>query len=394
MGNHGCMRRDCADCDCAVYNAVMSSDLAKSLLTWYRKHGRDLPWRRSRNPYAIWISEIMLQQTRVETVIPYFYRWMESFPTIERLAAAEREQVLAHWEGLGYYRRAHTLHQAAQRVIREHDGELPADVAALERLPGIGRYTAAAIAAIAFDIDTIALDGNLRRVFSRLIDLEVDPRTSHGDQRIRKIAEAILPKGRAAAFNQAMMDLGAMVCSPANPACGECPVIGHCQAKQRGVQEQRPVKKPRARIPRYEAAAAVLRRDGKVLIGRRPEGKLLGGLWEFPGGKIEPDESLEACLRREVIEELGAEIQVLAKLGSYNHAYTHFRVTVVAFEARLIQGEPRALEHTELRWVGVDRLGEYPMGKVDRSIATDLMEARQPEAASKQLPEANRDCDE
>ncbi len=318
----------------------------------------------------------MLQQTRAETVVPYFHRWMERFPTTKALAAAEREEVLAHWEGLGYYRRAHHLHQAAQRVIREHDGELPSDESALERLPGIGRYTAAAIAAIAFDIDTIALDGNLRRVLSRLIDLETDPRTPEGEKRLREAGQALLPKGRAAAFNQAMMDLGAMVCRPVDPFCSDCPIAVYCLAMKRGVQEQRPVRRPRNRVPHYVAAAAVLRHDGRVLIGRRPEGKLLGGLWEFPGGRTEPGESLEACLRREMIEELGVEIQVLAKLGSYEHAYTHFRVTVVAFESRLALGEPRAREHTEIRWVDIDRLAEYPMGKVDRSIAKDLAVVR------------------
>jgi A/G-specific adenine glycosylase len=350
----------------------MSSELSQALLAWYEKHGRDLPWRRNRDPYAIWISEVMLQQTRAQTVVPFFQRWMESFPTIEAVAVAEREQVLAHWEGLGYYRRAHNLHQAAQRVMSEHGGELPSDEAALERLPGIGRYTAAAIAAFAFDFDTLALDGNLRRVLSRLIDLEIDTRTQGGEKRLREAGLTILPKGRAADFNQAMMDLGALVCVPVEPSCSKCPIEAHCLASERGVQEQRPVRRPKARIPHYMVAAAVLRRDGKVLIGRRPEGKLLGGLWEFPGGRMEPGESLEVCLRREMIEELGVETQMLAQLGSYDHAYTHFRVTVVAFESRLVRGEPSALEHTEIRWEDVDRLGQYPMGKVDRSIAKDL----------------------
>jgi A/G-specific adenine glycosylase len=314
----------------------------------------------------------MLQQTRVETVIPYFRRWMESFPTVGALAAAEREQVLAHWEGLGYYRRAHALHQAAQVVIREHEGRLPDDPAELERLPGIGRYTAAAIAAIAFDVDAIALDGNLRRVLSRLIDLELDPRSAPGEVKLLEAGNSFLPEGDSAAFNQAMMDLGSLICRPVDPSCAECPVAGFCTARRRGTQAQRPLKRVRAPIPHHLVTAAVLRRNGKVLIGRRPQGVLLGGLWEFPGGKSDEEESLEACVRREIKEELGIEVEPQTQIGVYDHAYTHFRVTVVAFECEVIRGRPQAMEHDEILWVEVGRLEDYPMGKVDRSIARDL----------------------
>jgi A/G-specific adenine glycosylase len=314
----------------------------------------------------------MLQQTRVETVIPYFRRWMESFPKIETLAAAEREQVLAHWEGLGYYRRAHAIHDAARVLMREYDGRLPGDPVELERLPGIGRYTAAAIAAIAFDIDAIALDGNLRRVLSRLIDLDQDPRSAQGEATLLEAGRSFLPTGHAAAFNQALMDLSALICHPVDPSCSECPIADHCLARQRGTQALRPVKRIRGRIPHYLAAAAVLRRNGKVLIARRPLGKLLGGLWEFPGGKCEGEESLESCIRREIKEELGIEVEPMARIGAYDHAYTHFRVTVVAFECEMIRGKPQAIEHDEIRWAEVGRLEECPMGKVDRSIARDL----------------------
>lgn len=350
----------------------MPSDLAKELLSWYQEHGRRLPWRQRRGPYAIWVSEVMLQQTRVETVIPYFNRWMESFPTIESLATAKREEVLAQWEGLGYYRRAHLLHEAAQLVIEEHGGRLPDDPAELERLPGIGRYTAAAIAAIAFDLDTVALDGNLRRVLSRLIDLDHDPRSSQGEGKLLEAGGSLLPAGHGGAFNQALMDLGALICRPAEPSCSECPIAGHCLAKQRGTQALRPPRQTKRRIPHHLVTAAVLRRNGRVLIGRRPQDKLLGGLWEFPGGKQDEAESLEACIRREIKEELGIEIEPKERVGAYEHAYTHFRVTVVAFECKMIGGKPQAIEHEEILWAEVDRLGEYPMGKVDRLIALDL----------------------
>ncbi len=260
-------------------------------------------------------------------------------------------------------------------IAHKHGGGLPNRVEDLRRLPGIGPYTAAAIAAIAFDSDIVALDGNLRRVISRLIDLKVDPRSPQGERRLRSWASEILPAGKASAFNQALMDLGAMVCTPRGPACADCPLSRHCLAYQRGVQEARPIRTPRKPVPHVVATAAVLRRGRKVLIGRRPEGVLLGGLWEFPGGKLEKGESLEAGLRRELSEELGVEIEVGPTLGVFNHAYTHFRVTVHAFQCQLLEGEPQALSHAEIRWVRSDELVDFPMGKVDRAIARSVTAA-------------------
>ncbi len=352
----------------------MTSTVAQVLLTWYAKHARDFPWRRQRDPYAVWVSEVMLQQTRAETVVPYYSRWMDRFPTVEALAAASRDEVLGLWEGLGYYRRAHNLHQAARLLVAEYGGELPGEVDKLRLLPGIGPYTAAAIAAIAFNQDVIAIDGNLRRVISRLIDLAIDPRSPEGERQLRSWASGELPLGQSSKFNQALMDLGAMVCVPRTPNCSACPLARSCLALQRGVQDERPVRTPKKPIPHITAVAAVLRCDEHVFIGRRPEGVLLGGLWEFPGGKPEPEESLKACLRREMGEELGVEIDVGVKLGVFNHAYTHFRVTVHAFECKLKGGEPQALEHSEVRWVSPERLREYPMGKIDRAIAHTILE--------------------
>jgi A/G-specific adenine glycosylase len=352
----------------------MTSTVAQALLDWYAEHARDLPWRRQRDPYAVWVSEVMLQQTRAETVIPYFTRWMERFPTVMSLASASQDEVLGLWEGLGYYRRAHNLHRAAQILVSDHDGKLPGDVDGLRDLPGIGPYTAAAIAAISFNQDVIAVDGNLRRVISRLIDLTVDPRSVEGDSQLRSWALGELPAGQSSHFNQALMDLGSMVCLPRAPKCGVCPLTQSCLAYQRGVQHLRPVRVPRKRIPHVTVTAAVLRRGGQVLIGRRPERALLGGLWEFPGGRLEPGESLESCLRREIREEIGVEIEVGASVGAFDHAYTHFRVTVHAFECKLVGGEPHAIEHSEIQWVPAERLREFPMGKVDRAIERRIVD--------------------
>ena len=351
----------------------MNASLHDKLLGWYRAYGRDLPWRRSKDPYAIWISEIMLQQTRVETVIPYYFRWMERFPEIRSLACATTDEVLSLWEGLGYYRRAHNLRKAARMILEEFHASIPNQIDDLKRLPGVGAYTAAAIAALAFNVDTLALDGNLRRVIARIIDLEVDPRRRQGDRHIREWAAKVMPSGQAGDFNQALMDLGATVCTPRKPQCSVCPLKLDCLAYARGTQLERPIPRPGVRVPLYQVSAAVIQREDAVLIGRRPEGKLLGGLWEFPGGKQDPGESMEACLRREIQEELGVDIQVGDHFGTFPHAYTHFKVNVHAYRCVILSAEPEAREHDQLYWAALTDLEKYPMGKVDRLIANLLM---------------------
>jgi A/G-specific adenine glycosylase len=351
----------------------MRTPISQKLLDWYDAHARELPWRGHPDPYAIWVSEIMLQQTRVETVIPYFQKWLERFPSVFELAAAPQQEVLNLWEGLGYYARARNLHRAAQIIATDYNGELPPDAQALQALPGIGRYTAAAIASIAFGKDIAALDGNIRRVLARLFDVTKPARSTQGEQLLWDLAEQNLPTGRAGDYNQALMDLGAIICTPKSPDCPICPLTDLCQARQLGVQEQRPVKVQKTALPHHTVTAAVIRRNGKVLIAQRPDKGLLGGMWEFPGGKIEPDESLPACLRREICEELGVDIEVGASFGSYEHAYTHFKITLHAFECQLTDGsEPTPREHTALRWVAPLELTDFPMGKIDRQIADKL----------------------
>ncbi len=352
--------------------APMPHPATRALLDWYATKARQLPWRETTDPYAIWVAEIMLQQTRVETVIPYYKHWMQRFPSIHALAAADMDDVLRVWEGLGYYRRAHNLHKAAKQLVEQHEGALPTTKQTLQSLPGIGEYTAAAIAAIAFGDDAVALDGNLRRVFSRLLDLDLDPRSPEGQQRVRAWANDLLPKGQASSFNQALMDLGALICLPRSPRCEHCPMHTWCLAYEHGTQPIRPVKKTRRPLPHYIAVAGVLVQGDKVLIGRRPEDKLLGGLWEFPGGKQEPGESLEQCLERELREELGITAAVGTTIGRFDHAYTHFRITVHAFFVEIKAGKPQPLDHEALVWVPPATLTDYPMGKIDRAIARTL----------------------
>ncbi len=352
-----------------------SPDFATRLLAWYAANKRVLPWRDHPDPYAVWVSEIMLQQTQVETVRPYFIRWMARFPDVQTLAAADEQDVLALWEGLGYYSRARNLHRAAQQIVARHDGRLPADIRALRALPGIGAYTAGAIASMAFGLDEPAIDGNVLRVVARLFALETCVDTGAGRRQVERLVRAHLPSGRAGDFNQALMDLGAGLCLPKAPRCERCPLAEICLARAAARQEALPCRKPRRKPPHVIVTAAVIWRDDRVLLAQRPAGGLLANLWEFPGGKLEAGESLTDCLRREIREELGVEIEVGAALGVYRHAYTHFRVTLHAFRAHLLRGEPRPLQAQALTWAALAELDAFPMGKIDRRIARRLQES-------------------
>lgn len=346
----------------------MPAPLRRALLSWYSRRRRDLPWRRTQDPYAIWVSEMMLQQTQVATVIPYYERWMRSFPTVESLAAASEARVLKAWEGLGYYTRARNLHRAAGVVVKESGGRLPDTAEGLRRLPGIGPYTAGAIASIAFGRDEPVVDGNVARVLCRLYRIGSNPKSPATVKRLWAMARELLPAGRAGDFNQAMMELGATVCVPRGPRCGECPVARFCQARAHGEQDRLPRTPPRKAVPHYHGAIGVIRHRGRVLIDRRkPEG-LLGGLWEFPGGKRERGETLEECLHREVREELGIEIADLRPLTVIRHAYSHFRVTLHVFECRLLRGRPRAIACAECRWVRPSELQRYAFPTANKRI--------------------------
>ncbi|KUK69045.1 MAG: A/G-specific adenine glycosylase [Anaerolineae bacterium 49_20] len=337
----------------------------KLLLDWYAKNARELPWRSRQSAYRTWVSEIMLQQTQVDTVIPYFEAWMARFPDIKSLAAADEQEVLTLWEGLGYYSRARNLHRAARILVAELDGELPQNPEALQRLPGIGPYTAAAIASIAFGADVAAVDGNIRRVLSRLFNVTIPARSTEGEKIIWKLAEENLPAGCGGTYNQALMDLGASICTPVNPSCDSCPVSSDCLAFELGVQEERPVKLPRKKVPHYLVTAAVIQRDGRVLLAQRHNNSLLGGLWEFPGGTLEEvDANLEACLKREIQEELGVDIRVGTPFGNYKHAYTHFKITLHAFLCELLsKEEPQPLASQALEWVYVKDLEDIPWAR-------------------------------
>jgi len=346
----------------------MQDQLAPKLLAWWDEGHDSFPWREMADPYAIWISEVMLQQTQVSTVVPYFRAWMAQFPTVESLAAAPLDAVLKAWEGLGYYRRARNLHQAARRLVEEWGGRLPAEAAALQTLPGIGRYTAGAIASIGFDRPAAVVDGNVVRVLARLTDLEDDVTRSATVAALWKLAQSLVPTERPGEYNQALMELGRKVCRPAQPLCHRCPLADLCQARKLGTQMERPVRPPRRRTPHYVVTAGVIWRDDKVLIARRPLGGMLGGLWEFPGGKQDEGESLVECLKREIQEELGIEIEVGERLTTIEHAYTHLRITLHVFRCRYQSGRPQAIEVADYAWVSLDELDGYAFPVTDQAI--------------------------
>ena len=350
----------------------MEENFSQALLAWYRQNARQLPWREFHSPYTTWISEIMLQQTRVETVIPYYLRWLDQFPDVAALAASDEQTVLNAWEGLGYYSRARSILKTARLLHEQYHDQLPADRQELEKLPGLGRYTAAAIASIAFGLDEVVLDGNVKRVLSRVWNLDIAVDTPAGEKLLWQKAEELLPHGEAGDYNQAVMDLGATLCTPRSPNCLLCPVQQICKARQLGLQAERPVMSEKKAIPHIQVVAAVLRRGDQVLIQRRPSQGLLGGLWEFPGGKIEAGETPPQALQREIREELELEIEVGEMLGTYHHAYTHFKVTLQAFHAEILSGQAQAHAASEIAWAKIDHLTDYPMGKIDRMISKDI----------------------
>lgn len=305
----------------------------------------------------------MLVQTQVDTVIPYYLRFVDRFPDVQSLARADLDQVLKLWEGLGYYARARNLHRAAGIVVRDLGGDLPQDEPSLRALPGIGPYTAAAIRAIAFDQPALAVDGNVRRVLSRVFDL-----SSTSDAELRARA-ADLVAGRPGDVNQALMDLGSATCTPRSPRCTDCPLESRCLARERGTVAERPGRRRARPRPHQNIAVGVIWRRGRILIAKRPAEGLLGGLWEFPGGKAEDGESLEEAVVREVREELGIEVAVSGeKIAAVDHAYSHFEITLHAYPCRHLSGEPHALGCDDCAWVRPADLDRYAFPAANRRI--------------------------
>ena len=344
--------------------------MREELVRWYRIHHRNLPWRDTKDPYRIWISEVMLQQTTVAAVLPYYEKWLRLFPDMPALARSSREKVLKAWEGLGYYQRARNLHEAARIMSRENDGRVPDDYKRLIRLPGFGPYIAAAVLSLAYGLPFPVLDANVRRLMMRLrgVHGKFGPRT---DRKLLEKIRDIFPARGSGEFNQALMELGALVCRPRNPSCLLCPVQPFCLAFKRGQQEviPTPVKRDFKKI---ETVVGIFKEGKRYLIQRRPQNGLLAGLWEFPGGKKEKGETLRAALQRELREELSAELEKERFLLKVRHAYTRFQVTLYAYECEFAS-RPE-LNRRRHRWVTLRAMKNYPLPSGSAKIVRFLEE--------------------
>ncbi len=343
--------------------------IRRGLLRWYRSHGRDLPWRRTSDPYCILVSEFMLQQTQVETVVPYYQRFLSRFPDVKSLAAASQSDILKLWEGLGYYARARNLHRSARRIVEQHNGRVPNDYDGLAALPGFGPYTTAAVLSIAFNADHAVLDGNVKRVLCRIFEI-----SELVEKQLWGLAEQLLPSANAGAFNQALMELGAIVCRPKSPDCGRCPLNAHCAAFQSGHPESFPRKQSRKPRPHHISGVGIVWRRGAVLIARRPERGLLGGLWAFPSARQKAGERLTSCCLRAIREETGVEAEIESRFRTVRHTFTHFSVTKHAFQCIHRRGRARPLGCEEVAWAPPGALSDFAFSRADRKLADFLLE--------------------
>ena len=351
----------------------MSQNFSDSILNWYQNNKRDLPWRVTDDPYRIWVSEIMLQQTRVDTVIPYYHRFIETFPTVYKLAKANQQQVLKCWEGLGYYSRGRNLHQAAQTVVELFSGEVPSTYEKITSLKGIGPYTAAAILSIAFQKHYAVVDGNVIRVITRYFGIRDDIRKSATKKLVQDHVDELIPKNQPGDFNQAVMELGALICKPQKPECEKCPVSAHCIAFRRVETESIPYKSAAKKVPHHQIAVGlIINKKNELLIALRPNDSMLGGLWEFPGGKKEKNESLKKTVQRELKEELGVDVEVFDKYRDLKHAYSHFKITLHAYWCRILNGDPFPKSSQKLKWVSLDEIREFPFPKANKTLIDSL----------------------
>jgi A/G-specific adenine glycosylase len=363
--------RKSLDNELSFFTTPQRQILRRRLLAWYAVHKRDLPWRQSRDPYRVWISEVMLQQTQVATVSDYFDRFIGAFPDLHSLAAAEETDVLKLWEGLGYYRRARQLHAAAKKVVVEFGGKFPEDPSDLQKLPGIGRYTAGAIASIAFGSRTPILEANTIRLLSRLVAFRGNPHSQVGQQPLWRVAEEILPQKRVAEFNQALMELGSLVCTPSEPSCSECPLSKVCVAYAAGLQQEIPPAKPRPIYTDLREAAVIVRKNGSVLVRRCAEDERWAGLWDFPRFAVEADGPLFARteIAAKVSSQTGIECAPGGLLKTMKHGVTRYRITLDCYQATYVSGRVRASKNATVRWLPVGELFLLPLSTTGRKIA-------------------------
>jgi A/G-specific adenine glycosylase len=350
----------------------------KRLADWFTRHARHLPWRKNRNPFAIWVSEVMLQQTQVAAVVPYFHRFLEAFPTVSALAAADEQQVLRLWEGLGYYRRARDLHRAARLVEAQHGGIVPDDPVAFRSLPGVGRYTAGAVLSQAFDRRLPILEANSQRVLCRLLGYRDDPRSPAVQSRLWQAAYEFLSRRGSGDFNQALMELGALVCKPSRPDCDKCPLARHCAARCLGLQEEIPLRARPPEVVPVREVAVVARRGPRLLVVQRPPHGRWPGMWEVPHGELIEGENHEDAAARLLRMLTSLEAQVEGEILTIRHGVTRFRITMVCLEADYRAGTFASAFYPRGRWLTPGQLLELPVSVPQRRLARALLEPRQP----------------
>ncbi len=354
--------------DVAIPDADWRRGLRRALLSWYDRHARDLPWRRVNDPYQTWVSEVMLQQTQVATVKPYFERFMQRFPDIARLAAADETEVLRYWEGLGYYRRARQLHQAAQQLANSHAGRFPTEIEQVMALPGIGRYTAGAILSIAFDQPHPILEGNTMRVYSRLLGYRADPRRAAGQRLLWSFATAILPRRRAGDLNQSLMELGSEICQPRGPRCADCPVARWCEARRHSWQDQIPAAGRKLRYEDAHEIAVIVWRGNRILLRRCGPQERWAGLWDFP--RVARPPSATGATERlgdQVRQLTGIQVHLEEKVTTLKHAVTRFRITLDCYRASFQSGAFK--DSDQCQWVDPGALADYPLSVTGRKLS-------------------------
>ena len=336
-----------------------------NIQTWYTAHHRTLPWRENHDPYRVWTSEVMLQQTQVKTAVPYFLNFMDRFPTVHDLAGADLEIVLKMWEGLGYYARARNFHKAAAMVSTDLNGVIPTDMDQFKRLPGVGEYIGAAVMSIAFGHPAAVVDGNVKRLLARVYALS-DPVNRPGShKKFKPYADRLLDRRDPGTFNQAMMEIGALICTPKNPKCPACPVSKFCMAFKTGQVTDYPRRVKAKKVPTYQIAAGIVRKKGLLLITRRKLDGLLGGLWEFPGGKLNKNEDAATACIREIREETGITAKIDAHLTTVLHAYTHFKIQMDVFYCSFVSGRVRLNGPMDFCWVKLEDLDQFAFPKAN-----------------------------
>jgi A/G-specific adenine glycosylase len=350
------------------FNSKQLQKFQQSLLKWYNHHRRSLPWRDTSNPYYIWVSEIMLQQTQVNTVIPYYQKFIRQYPNIKDLANASLQDVLKSWEGLGYYSRARNFHQAVKQILKFYNENIPKDPSDFLKLPGVGDYIAAAVQSIAFHHPLAVVDGNVKRVLARLFQINAPVNSSKSHKLFKAQADKLLFVSNPGTFNQAMMELGAMICKPTQPICADCPVQKFCRSLKEGAAKKYPNRLASKPVPEHHVAAAIVRKKGRLLITQRKLEGLLGGLWEFPGGKVMKKETSENACIREVKEETNLKIKVDAHLTQVRHAYTHFKIKMDVYLCTYMSGNIKLNGPVDSKWIFPSKIKDYPFPKANHKF--------------------------